>query len=177
MKRGRVPKGFLSSNTAYMLVYKRLTMDWRTNGAKKVKLKKPDETNAFDDAMEKPVIKDIKSDTEVPLTQKCSEAVSKLNLESRTEPNEVEAPQKTDTPIVGKNGMTEPVNDTNELSSKDDDSVSQQLQSKVQYLKQPVIKVVKLDYKRLNGAAHRAMSCGEREFYEEVLHECCMLNF
>lgn len=27
----------------------------------------------------------------------------------------------------------------------------------------------KIDYKTLNGAAHRAMSCGQRDFYEEVM--------
>ncbi|RLU27214.1 hypothetical protein DMN91_001014 [Ooceraea biroi] len=187
MKRGRVPKGFLSSNTAYMLVYKRLTSDCRTNAAKKAKSKKPDETNASGDAVhvEKPAVKDEvkadgsdetrqKNDVEVPSSAQegCLENLSKADSESETEPNEVAAPQKTDTPIVVKNETAEPAADANESSDdKHDDSTSPQLQSKVQCLKQPVVKVVKLDYKRLNGAAHRAMSCGERDFYEEMEFE------
>jgi len=179
MKRGRVPKGFLSSNTAYMLVYKRLTTDWRTNAAKKMKSKKLDETNASGDAIHmQKIIKDVKSDIldetkqkneveALSIQEECSENISKLDLETKMESDEVAAFQKTDTPIVGKNGITESAIDTNESSNKNGhDSTSQQ--NKVQPLKQPVVKVMKLDYKRLNGAAHRAMSCGEQDFYEEV---------
>jgi hypothetical protein len=162
-----------------MLVYKRLTTDWRTNAAKKMKSKKLDETNASGDAVHmQKIIKDVKSDildetkqkseVETLIQEECSENISKLDLETKMESDEVITfRQKTDTPIVGKNGITEPIIDTNESSNKNGhDSTSQQ--NKVQSLKQPVVKVMKLDYKRLNGAAHRAMSCGEQDFYEEV---------
>jgi len=189
MKRGRVPKGFLSSNTAYMLVYKRLTTDCRANAAKKMKSKKLDETNASGDAVHmQKIIKDIKSDTldetkrkneveVLSIQEECSENISKLDLETKLESDEIATFQKTDTPVVGKNGITELTIDTNESSNNNEhDSTSQP--NKIQSLKQPIVKVMKLDYKRLNGAAHRAMSCGEQDFYEEVTYRYHMLlNF
>ncbi|XP_011699753.1 PREDICTED: ubiquitin carboxyl-terminal hydrolase 48-like isoform X2 [Wasmannia auropunctata] len=176
MKRGRVPKGFLSSNTAYMLVYKKLTVDSRTSASKKVKLKKPDaEVNASSDtvSLEKLTVKEENSDTP-------NETASELeqNSENRAEMDECTISKKTDTPTTDKNEKieTEDRNDTEAIVStngcKDtQDSTLEQLQNKVHCLKQPVVKVVKLDYKRLNGDAHRAMSCGERDFYEEMEFE------
>lgn len=179
MKRGRVPKGFLSSNTAYMLVYKKLTVDWRTNAAKKVKLKKPDaEVNVSSDTVyfEKLTVKD-KSDTpnetkqkhdieDAPLIQEEDpKKISKVDSEHVVEMDESVISKKTDILITDKSETVETVASTN--GCKDDSSL-EQLQNKVHCLKQPVVKVVKLDYKRLNGDAHRAMSCGERDFYEEV---------
>lgn len=179
MKRGRVPKGFLSSNTAYMLVYKKLTSDVRINAVKKVKLKKLDvEINASNDTVycEKLAVTE-KSDTEDELKQKAdiedtpliqeenSEKTLKLDLENVIEINESAISEKTDTPIMGENN-TEIVASTNGCKDTHESTV-EQLQ-KIHYLKESMVKVVKLDYKRLNGDAHRAMSCGERDFYEEV---------
>lgn len=180
MKRGRVPKGFLSSNTAYMLVYKKLTADSRTNATKKVKLKKPDAEVSCDIiCLEKLTVKE-KSDIQDETKQKHVEDASlsqeeKLLIENETKistldsENIVEKDEstiKTDTFTTDE--TTETVANTNGCKDTHD-STAEQLQNKTHCLKQPVVKVVKLDYKRLNGDAHRAMSCGERDFYEEVI--------
>ncbi|XP_039306992.1 ubiquitin carboxyl-terminal hydrolase 48 isoform X2 [Solenopsis invicta] len=182
MKRGRVPKGFLSSNTAYMLVYKKLTADSRTNATKKVKLKKPDAEVSCDIiCLEKLTVKE-KSDIQDETKQKHVEDASlsqeeKLLIENETKistldsENIVEKDEstiKTDTFTTDE--TTETVANTNGCKDTHD-STAEQLQNKTHCLKQPVVKVVKLDYKRLNGDAHRAMSCGERDFYEEMEFE------
>jgi len=180
MKRGRVPKGFLSSNTAYMLVYKKLTADWRT---KKIKSKKLDvEVNASSDIayFEKLTVKE-NSDTpdetkqkpveDIPLIQEENAIkISKLDSENIIEMDESTISKKTDAPTMDENKIVETVASTNGCKDTHD-STLEQLQSKVHCLKQPVVKVIKLDYKRLNGDAHRAMSCGERDFYEEVRYK------
>lgn len=181
MKRGRVPKGFLSSNTAYMLVYKKLTTDCQINTMKKMKLKKPDaEANVSDESvyLERLTVKD-KSDIldetkqkdnieNEPLFQEESpEKILNLESENEMEMDKTVVSQKTDMLTMDKTETVETVVNANGCKDKFN-SVSQQMQNKVECLKQPVIKVVKLDYKLLNGAAHRAMSCGERDFYEEV---------
>jgi len=180
MKRGRVPKGFLSSNTAYMLVYKKLTADWRT---KKIKSKKLDvEVNASSDIayFEKLTVKE-NSDTpdetkqkpveDIPLIQEENAIkISKLDSENIIEMDESTISKKTDAPTTDENKIVETVASTNGCKDTHD-STLEQLQSKVHCLKQPVVKVIKLDYKRLNGDAHRAMSCGERDFYEEVRYK------
>lgn len=180
MKRGRVPKGFLSSNTAYMLVYKKSTTDCQINAMKKMKLKKSDiESNVSDESvyLERLTVKD-KSDIldetkeknnieNVPLFQEeSSEKILNLESENKMEMYKTVVSQKTDMLTIDKIETIETVN-VNGYKDKSN-SVSQQIQNKVECLKQPVVKVIKLDYKRLNGAAHRAMSCGERDFYEEV---------
>lgn len=182
MKRGRVPKGFLSSNTAYMLVYKNLTADWRTNAMKKMKLKKSDtEANISSNTVCLENLKDkldvvdetkSKSDTEDAslIQEKNLKKISELELENKTEIDEAMTSQKIDVIDTNKNKTVESV-DTNGCKNKNDSTV-QQSQDKIQAIKQPIVKVIKLDYKQLNGAAHRAMSCGERDFYEEV----CFLN-
>lgn len=179
MKRGRVPKGFLSSNTAYMLVYKKSTTDCQINAMKKIKLKKPDvESNVSDESvyLERLTVKDkpdILDETKqkdnienVPLYQEeSSEKI--LNSENKIEMHKTVVPQKTDMLTMDKIETIETVVNANGYKDKPN-SASQQIENKVECLKQPVVKVIKLDYKRLNGAAHRAMSCGERDFYEEV---------
>ncbi|XP_018302065.1 ubiquitin carboxyl-terminal hydrolase 48 isoform X2 [Mycetomoellerius zeteki] len=214
MKRGRVPKGFLSSNTAYMLVYKKLTSDGRINAAKKAKLKKLDvEINASNDTVycEKLSVTE-KSDTADEPKQKAdiedaplieeenSEKILKLDLENVIEIDESAISKKTDTPITGENDT--PITGENDTSITSEnntpitgendtpitgennteivastngckdthDSTLEQVQ-KVHDLKESVVKVGKVDYKRLNGDAHRAMSCGERDFYEEMEFE------
>lgn len=181
MKRGRVPKGFLSSNTAYMLVYKKLTADWRTNGVKKVKLKKLDaEVNVSSDTVsfEKLTVEEKLDETpdeakqkhdieDAPIIQEENlKKISTLDSENKMETDESTMSKKTDT-LTMDNSETKTVASTNGCKDTHDSTLDQ-LQNKVQCLKQPVVKVVKLDYKRLNGDAHRAMSCGERDFYEEV---------
>lgn len=91
--------------------------------------------------------------------------ISKVDSEHVVEMDESVISKKTDILITDKSETVETVASTN--GCKDDSSL-EQIQNKVHCLKQPVVKVVKLDYKRLNGDAHRAMSCGERDFYEEV---------
>lgn len=182
MKRGRVPKGFLSSNTAYMLVYKKLTADSRTNATKKVKLKKPDAEVSCDIiCLEKLTVKE-KSDIQDETKQKHVEDASlsqeeKLLIENETKISTLDSENiiekdestiKTDTFTTDE--TTETVANTNGCKDTHD-STAEQLQNKTHCLKQPVVKVVKLDYKRLNGDAHRAMSCGERDFYEEMEFE------
>lgn len=182
IKRGRVPKGFLSSNTAYMLVYKKLTTDCQINAMKKMKLKKSDaESNASDESvyLERLTVKD-KSDMSDEIKQKDnidnvrlsqeenSEKILNLESENKMEIDKTVVSQKTDMLITDKIETVETVINANGCKDKLN-STSQQMQNKIECLKQPVIKVVKLDYKRLNGAAHRAMSCGERDFYEEVI--------
>ncbi|XP_024891079.1 ubiquitin carboxyl-terminal hydrolase 48-like isoform X1 [Temnothorax curvispinosus] len=185
MKRGRVPKGFLSSNTAYMLVYKKLTADWRTNGTKKVKLKKLDtEVNVPSDTVssEKLIVKEKSDETSDETKQKPDiedapsiqeenpETIPKSDSENVIETDEDAISKKTDIPTTDKSETEKTVASTNGCKDTHD-STLEQLQNKVHCLKQPVVKVVKLDYKRLNGDAHRAMSCGERDFYEEMEFE------
>ncbi|XP_070155965.1 ubiquitin carboxyl-terminal hydrolase 48 isoform X1 [Polyergus mexicanus] len=185
MKRGRVPKGFLSSNTAYMLVYKKSTTDCQINAMKKIKLKKPDvESNVSDESvyLERLTVKDkpdILDETKqkdnienVPLFQEeSSENILNLESENKMEMHKTVVSQKTDMLTMDKIGTIETVVNANGYKDKPN-SASQQIENKVECLKLlPVAKVIKLDYKRLNGAAHRAMSCGERDFYEEMEFE------
>ncbi|KAL0101386.1 hypothetical protein PUN28_018901 [Cardiocondyla obscurior] len=184
IKRGRVPKGFLSSNTAYMLVYKKLTIDVRTNGAKKVKLKKHDtEINTSSDTIifEKLTVKERADKTEdethqknniedVPLIQEDLNNILKLNSENVETDESSTLSNKTDASLTNKSEVIKTVVSTNGCKDTQD-STLEQLQNKIYCLKQPVVKIVKLDYKRLNGDAHRAMSCGERDFYEEMEFE------
>jgi len=178
MKRGRVPKGFLSSNTAYMLVYKNLTTDRRTN-TKKVKLKKSDTEAVTDISSNSVCLENLKDKLDIADETKSKtdnedasliqegdlEKISKLELENKTE-DEVVTSQKINMfECMDKDETIESV-DTNGCKNKHDSS--QQSQNKIDTIKQPIVKVVRLDYKQLNGAAHRAMSCGERDFYEEV---------
>ncbi|XP_036150538.1 ubiquitin carboxyl-terminal hydrolase 48-like [Monomorium pharaonis] len=189
MKRGRVPKGFLSSNTAYMLVYKKLTADGRTNVTKKVKLKKSDtevscdticletltvreKSDTLDETKQKHDIEDTSLPQEENLIIQKEKEISTLDSENITEKEICTISQKTDTLTVDE--TTEIVASTNGCKDTHDSTV-EQLQNKEQNkphcLKQPVVKVIKLDYKRLNGDAHRAMSCGERDFTKKMEFE------
>lgn len=191
MKRGRVPKGFLSSNTAYMLVYKKLTTDWPISATKKMKLRKldaessvlgnsvnleslivKDKLDILDEAQRKNGIGDMS-----PTEEENTQVIPKLDLENKTE-DESTGSENTDVSTDVKNETVETIVNTDECKNKHD-SIVQQLQNKIQYPKKPIVKIVKLDYKRLNGAAHRAMSCGERDFYEEVYYQFlrCILDY
>ncbi|XP_033330850.2 ubiquitin carboxyl-terminal hydrolase 48 isoform X1 [Megalopta genalis] len=159
VKRGRVPKGFLSSNTAYMLVYKKVTMDNRMNNVKKTKTKKAEvETNsnnaeAYSDK-EKPDSSDEGKRKNGPdstvLNSSVPIKVPKLDVERNAKSeNVVSSSEVVDSTSNERNGKHEP--DTKENHYE--------------------VKNAKVDYKRLNGAAHRAMSCGERDIYEEMEFE------
>ncbi|XP_076229795.1 ubiquitin carboxyl-terminal hydrolase 48 isoform X3 [Nomia melanderi] len=163
IKRGRVPKGFLSSNTAYMLVYKKVTSDGRINNGKKNKSKKPEaETNSHSvethSDMDKPDSSDEGKRKNGP-TSTVSNSTSpgkilKLDTENKMDiVCAVSSSQDTDPTSSERNGKHY------ESDNKEN-----------HYDAQP--KGAKIDYKRLNGAAHRAMSCGERDFYEEMEFEC-----
>ncbi|XP_032686910.1 ubiquitin carboxyl-terminal hydrolase 48-like isoform X2 [Odontomachus brunneus] len=188
MKRGRVPKGFLSSNTAYMLVYKKLTTDWPVSATKKMKLKKPDaeasipgnpvnlesltvkdKSDIPDEAQRKNGVGDMS-----PTEEENSPIIPKLDLENKIKVDESVASQNNDVPTNVKNETIEtavPTVCVNAECKDKHEPVAQQLLNKIQHPKKPIVKIVKLDYKRLNGAAHRAMSCGERDFYEEMEFE------
>ncbi|XP_043513028.1 ubiquitin carboxyl-terminal hydrolase 48-like isoform X1 [Frieseomelitta varia] len=178
VKRGRIPKGFLSSNTAYMLVYKKVTPEKRTNSTKKNKLKKLDgETNSNNDATstEKILIKE-KSDSLNEDNQKCDKmlVVSDMNNSEKISKFDVKVEQEVETLRASPKHIME-------HSEKTDSTFDEQNGKHYEFdnkenklnviLKKPIVKIVKLDYKRLNGAAHRAMSCGERDFYEEMEFE------
>ncbi|XP_014488433.1 PREDICTED: ubiquitin carboxyl-terminal hydrolase 48-like isoform X2 [Dinoponera quadriceps] len=183
MKRGRVPKGFLSSNTAYMLVYKKLTTDYPVSVAKKMKLKKPEvEVSVSSDSvnLERLIVKE-KSDSSdeaqrkngignmSPTEEENPYMISKLDFENKIDSDESVVLQNTDV-STAKNETIETIVNMDECKDTSD-PIAQQLQNKIQHPKKPIVKIVKLDYKRLNGAAHRAMSCGEQDFYEEMEFE------
>ncbi|XP_060828211.1 ubiquitin carboxyl-terminal hydrolase 48-like isoform X2 [Bombus pascuorum] len=180
VKRGRIPKGFLSSNTAYMLVYKKVTPEKRTCSTKKNKLKKLDgETNSNNNttAMEKIVIIQEKSDSLNEEKHKCytTSGVSDINNSEKILKPDMESKQEMEI------SRASPENVAIEQSVNADSTFDEQNGKHYEFdnkedkpdmdMKKPVVKVVKLDYKRLNGAAHRAMSCGERDFYEEMEFE------
>lgn len=184
VKRGRVPKGFLSSNTAYMLVYKRVTTEWRMNTGKKSRLKKAEaETNSHDDITQTGVVdKDAldspdegrrKNGPDSTVPDLCStekifetETENKIHSESIPQPSE----NTTMKEMIMASNVDSTIDERNGKSFESDDKEDHQETP----LKKSSMKIAKVDYKLLNGAAHRAMSCGERDFYEEVgtLHLC-----
>ncbi|XP_017788014.1 PREDICTED: ubiquitin carboxyl-terminal hydrolase 48-like [Habropoda laboriosa] len=181
VKRGRIPKGFLSSNTAYMLVYKRATVERRTNNTKKNKQKKLDtDLNSDDDVM---IIETVgvkeKSDSSdegkrkiecisVSPDLEISGKIPKLDLEDKQEIEISEQSPQDD--AVETVTFTKVDSNFDEQNGKHDEFDDKENQQDVQ-MKKPFVKNTKVDYKRLNGAAHRAMSCGERDFYEEMEFE------
>ncbi|OAD55682.1 Ubiquitin carboxyl-terminal hydrolase 48 [Eufriesea mexicana] len=180
VKRGRIPKGFLSSNTAYMLVYKKVTPEKRISTTKKNKQKKLDgETNISNDAIpiERTVVVKETSDLSDEGKRTCdsisvvSDAsdtgqISKLDTEMKEQVETSKASlEKTTLEVYVK---LESIFDEHNGKQYEFDNKENQHDA---HMKKPVVKDVKLDYKRLNGAAHRAMSCGERDFYEEMEFE------
>lgn len=176
IKRGRIPKGFLSSNTAYMLVYKKVNAEKRINNIKKNKLKKSDaENSSNNDAMlVEMVAVQEKSDSSDEGKRKTdsisevsdsnnSEKVEKLDAEVKEEPETSESSSgiaAIETSVTPDSTLEEQNGKNYESDDKDNPTETN--------TKKTFTKNVKVDYKLLNGAAHRAMSCGERDFYEEV---------
>ncbi|XP_076293641.1 ubiquitin carboxyl-terminal hydrolase 48 isoform X2 [Lasioglossum baleicum] len=158
VKRGRVPKGYLSSNTAYMLVYKKVAMDGRMNNGKKSKSRKVEaETNSHNTETHNDKEKADSSDEgkrkngpdSILLDSGIPSKMLKLDIDKKTEPeNELSPSEIVESTSNGKH--YEPDNKENHCEVKSS---------------------TKVDYKRLNGAAHRAMSCGERDIYEEMEFE------
>lgn len=161
MKRGRVPKGFLSSNTAYMLVYKKLTIEQKLGNGKKLKTKKTDsECNSCSDSvsLERLTVKDRSDSSDEGKRKNGTDDFKDIESPGKMMKIEADCKMEVDGVVTGKNYNSDAV--------KDDKSSTEQP-------KKIVTKNTKLDYKLLNGAAHRAMSCGERDFYEEV----CICDF
>lgn len=158
-----------------MLVYKKVTPEKRTNSTKKNKLKKLDgETNSNNDATstEKILIKE-KSDSLNADNQKCDKmlVVSDMNNSEKISRFDVKVEQEVETLRASPKNIMEHSEKT-DLTFDEQNGKHYEFDNKENklnvILKKPIVKIVKLDYKRLNGAAHRAMSCGERDFYEEV---------
>nr|XP_034180171.1 ubiquitin carboxyl-terminal hydrolase 48-like isoform X1 [Osmia lignaria] len=159
IKRGRIPKGFLSSNTAYMLVYKRVTSEWRANNVKRNRKKLEAETNSNSDTISEGKGKDEPSSSS---ESSGSEQVLKFDVENKLE-------EKTSEPSTEKDQIISATVDCtfDEPNGKHYESDNKENQHEVQP-KKSFTRGGRIDYKRLNGAAHRAMSCGERDFYEEM---------
>ncbi|XP_076161191.1 ubiquitin carboxyl-terminal hydrolase 48 isoform X2 [Ptiloglossa arizonensis] len=178
IRRGRIPKGFLSSNTAYMLVYKKVTTEWRINNGKKTKSKKVEtDTNSHstetfinkekpdssDDGQRKNGPDSIIPDSSGP------EEIVELNTENKMD-IEIEISSSQD--VTAQEMLTSATVDssTDEQNGKHYESDNKEGQPEAQ-TKKLFPKIAKIDYRQLNGAAHRAMSCGERDFYEEMEFE------
>ncbi|XP_076627631.1 ubiquitin carboxyl-terminal hydrolase 48 isoform X2 [Colletes latitarsis] len=178
VRRGRIPKGCLSSNTAYMLVYKKVTVEWRMNNGKKTKSKKGEiETNNHNTEMfidkEKPDSSDERQRKNGPDSTVSDSSgpdeVLELDTENKMDA-ETEALSSQDITVQEK--ITSLMLDSNidEHNGKHYESDNREDQHEAQ-IKKSFANNTKLDYKQLNGAAHRAMSCGERDFYEEMEFE------
>lgn len=154
-----------------MLVYKKLTTESRINTTKKVKPKKLDtEANVPDDSshLEKLIVKDtldildeIKCKSETDEIQEKSPE-KKLDTEDTIVVDNCVTSENADALTVRTDESVETV-DVDKMKDKYDPIALDQI-----YRKKPVVKIVKFDYKPLNGTAHGEMSCGERDFYEEV---------
>ncbi|XP_014603923.1 PREDICTED: ubiquitin carboxyl-terminal hydrolase 48-like isoform X1 [Polistes canadensis] len=160
MKRGRVPKGFLSSNTAYMLVYKKLTNEQKLGNGKKCKVKRIDsECNSYSDSvsLERLTVKD-RSDSSDEGKRKngTDDDFKDVASPGKMMKIEIDCKMDVDSFVPAKNDNSDVI--------KDD-------KNQIEQTKKVIAKNTKLDYKLLNGAAHRAMSCGERDFYEEIEFE------
>ncbi|XP_066597829.1 ubiquitin carboxyl-terminal hydrolase 48-like isoform X2 [Prorops nasuta] len=146
VKRGRIPKGFLSSNTAYMLVYKKLTVESKMRKVRSKGLEM--EANNYGDSM------DIERLTVGDISDSSDEGKSKIDENK----DEMEMDVK-------------PLDTAKEESFR---SLYQDKEEEDNCKKQGKRFCQgdsKVEYRLLNGATHRAMSCGERDFYEEMEFE------
>lgn len=160
-----------------MLVYKKVTPEKRTCSTKKSKLKKLDgETNSNNNAtaMEKILIVQEKSDLLNEEKHRCDtmSGVSDINNSEKILKPDMESKQEMETLKASPENVAMAQSVNADSTFDEQNGKHYEFDNKENKLdmdtKKPVVKVVKLDYKRLNGAAHRAMSCGERDFYEEV---------
>ena len=201
VKRGRVPKGFLSSNTAYMLVYKRLTAENKQpSSGKRGRLKKHhdgeinnagntvqlERLTVGDRAIESQMSSDegmdknlTEASSSVANSNSCSASSASCGSNSsRCSPSSVKK-----THLDGENSTMEvdegqapeqkPVmNGIADYHDEDPMSVEETDDEKKSNIEQTadIAKNVKIEYRLLNGDAHRNMSCGERDIYEDVSH-------
>ncbi|XP_015430229.1 PREDICTED: ubiquitin carboxyl-terminal hydrolase 48-like [Dufourea novaeangliae] len=166
VKRGRIPKGCLSSNTAYMLVYKRVPMDGRINYSKKNKLRKPEADTTTRNIITHSEID--KSDSSDEGKRKNGPDSTVSNLDTPGKVLKLDGENRIDTELAVSSHDVDFA--SNERNGKYDESDNKENQLEAE-IKRPLAPGTKVDYKRLNGAAHRAMSCGERDFYEEMEFE------
>ncbi|XP_017884994.1 ubiquitin carboxyl-terminal hydrolase 48-like [Ceratina calcarata] len=172
VKRGRIPKGFLSSNTAYMLVYKRVTSEKRAINTKKSKPKRSEsETNGAHEVTK------VKSDSLDEGKQKSDSVPGASDANSFEKPSKIsdqveqeveEKAEEKENVVVSLPKKVDTV--FNERNGKHDEFDDKENQQNA-HIKKLVVQNSKVDYKHLNGAAHRAMSCGERDLYEEMEFE------
>lgn len=142
-----------------MLVYKKVISDGRINNGKKNKTKKPEaETNSHSvethSDMDKPDSSDEGKRKNGP-TSTVSNSTSPGKILKLDTENKMDI-------VCAVSSSQDADSTSNERNGKHYESDNKENH----YDAQP--KSAKIDYKRLNGAAHRAMSCGERDFYEEV---------
>lgn len=196
VKRGRVPKGFLSSNTAYMLVYKRIIADGKAGtGGKRGKGKKQAETESLNNTpqLEKLTVTELVGDGEITEDGKRKNCVDISSLLSVG--NALSGPTRTKVESCRTNAVKKTKFDDNFETMDVDESEtkprlspeqknlingiigfnsseSRQAEPKVAktgpLVQEVVIKNAKIEYGLLNGDAHRNMSCGERDQYEDV---------
>lgn len=185
VKRSRVPKGFLSSNTAYMLVYKRVNDSTRVNISKRSKLKRAEsETNSVqpmesssnhcvdqtetltdDKKMKKDKMDEEKADADSKM-QDINDAIKLQHMSVKSESN---SSQENINQELVSDMNRDKLNETAH-SVVDNSKITDENKYKTNDLNHTQSnKNPKFDYKKLNGAAHRAMSCGQRDFYEEVI--------
>ncbi|XP_043280492.1 ubiquitin carboxyl-terminal hydrolase 48-like isoform X2 [Venturia canescens] len=199
VKRGRVPKGFLSSNTAYMLVYKRLIVDGKQGTAgKRGKVKKPAETESSNNTsqLEKLTVTELAGDgqiTEDGKRKNCADisslmsvgnsssspnktkvdssrtnAVKKKKLDDDGEMMDVDKPETKPLLSPEQKNLINGIIGCNSIESHELEPKNVKVETIVQ---EAVTKNAKIEYGLLNGDAHRNMSCGERDHYEDLEFE------
>ncbi|XP_023289479.1 ubiquitin carboxyl-terminal hydrolase 48 [Orussus abietinus] len=189
VKRGRVPKGFLSSNTAYMLVYKRLPFDAKVAASRKGKVKKSDTEGNGNGSTQLEKISTLGNFSPVEITEdgkrkspdqnsskviECSspEKKSKMDMEKMETdvspvPNSIQGPSVIEPPIV----------DEAESQTVDTSEISVPGHAKMEERHKKVITESSgIDYSTMNGETHRTMSCGQRDFLEEMEFERWQVN-
>ncbi|XP_015114794.1 ubiquitin carboxyl-terminal hydrolase 48 [Diachasma alloeum] len=156
-KRSRVPKGFLSSNTAYMLVYKKNLGDGKArrpldNGKRK-------ETSDSDSSG--PIFSPVKKSK---LKRKGRKKIrgDEEGLDDHNSVDEGKDGVMNDEDLKEEGifcGKEEVERCLSPPGARDDKNGEIELTMKENYHK---------NYQMLNGDAHRAMGCGERDYYEAM---------
>lgn len=156
MKKGKVLKGFLSSNAAYMLVYKKITPEIKIINKKIDKRTKKDDDNNKNDTNEMEITENNKRKDSSEFD---SSDVTNKKIKTRH--------QKKDDNNK-KNCMEIDDNNDNDFNNsnvvmKNDDESSMEIDDK-----KDIKDLSQKNYQLLNGDAHRAMSCTERDYYETL---------
>lgn len=166
-KKNKVPKGCLSSNAAYMLVYKKISpelkfkkkIDKRNN--KKDDFNVKNDTAGLEQTSENNKRKESDSDSSDNIFSPVKKVKTKHNNRRKKNNN--------------NNNSTDENNKKNSSSSNDENSDSKNIE-KLKNIKEEipmdvdetkdVDNLLHKNYQLLNGDAHRAMSCSQRDFYE-----------